>query len=374
MRPKTLVLFALALGCGSIAAVGINQLLANRQPTVVHVTGETQPILVALGELNMGDLVTPDKVKLEAWPKDKLPPGAITNLNDIEGRRTRVKLFAGEPILDQKLLSKNVDVAGAAQFIPKGFRVVAVKVDDVSAASSLIKPGDRVDVLVHLRANPGTGINETQTVTILQDVKVFSVNDVFHRSGDGAQDAIAARTVSLLVTPPQAEVVTLATEMGTIRLVLRSMEDDTIATTGGATHLALLGQSSNADRSKEEPTSETGNALFDLLNAQKKPVTPLPATPQPPAAEVWRMILIEADKAQQIEFGDVQSLPTAVLPLSEAPRATPVAGPLPQEAAPLADHEQSTEGSLPDKTEEPATDSPETDEELPADDENVSNN
>ncbi len=330
MRPKTLVLFALALGCGSIAAVGINQMLSNRNQPVIHVTGQTEPILVALKELNMGELLTPTVVKLEPWPKDKLPPGALTKLADIEGRRTKSKLFAGEPLLEQKLLNKDAEMAGAAQFIPKGYRVVAIKVDDVSAASSLIKPGDRVDVLVHLRANPGSGINETQTVTILQDVKVFSVNEIFHRSHDGAEEAITARTVSLMVTPAQAEVVTLATEMGTIRLVLRSMEDDSIAETSGATHLALLGRSGESHRDKEDGNhhdKQAGNPLLDLLNSQKSPE---PTKTETPPADIWRMIVIEADKAQQVEFGDPALLPISVLPLTK-PDVAPSAGPLPTE-------------------------------------------
>lgn len=373
MRPKTLVLFALALGCGSIAAVGINQMLANRHPTVVTVQGETTPILVALTELSMGDLITPEKVKLEPWPKDKLPPGAITSLPEIEARRTRVKLFPGEPLLEPKLLPKDADIAGASQFIPKGYRVVACKVDDVSAASSLIKPGDRVDVLVHLRANPGTGIDETQTVTVLQDIKVFSVNDIFHRSGDGAQDAIAARTVSLLVTPAQAEVVTLATEMGQIRLVLRSAEDDSIASTSGATHLALLGQADAADRDQEDPRDpDAGNALLDMLNSKKPAPEPVV---EEPAAEVWKMILIEAEKAQQLEFADHKGLPTNILPLNAPPAATPVAGPLPAGTDETTTVEETTfpvEEPRPEPSDADPDAETETTEELPTDEEKPS--
>jgi pilus assembly protein CpaB len=331
MRPKTLVLFALALGCGSIAAVGINQLLTSRTP-VAPVPGDTESILVAMSDVGMGELITPQMVKLERWPKDNVPPGALTRLDQIEGRRAKAKLFAGEPILEPKLLSKDSDLAGASQFIPKGYRVVAVKVDDISAASNLIKPGDRVDVLVHLRANPGSGINETKTITVLQDIKVFSVNDVFHARADAAEQAIAARTVSLLVTPDQAELITHATELGTIRLVMRSVDDDAVVQTEGASQADLLAQREHGERDKEEGLRHgaTGNALLDLLNSQQPPAQAAPAAAPAASPSVWRMVLIEADKAQEVQFEDAARLPTAVLPLSAD--GTPVGGPLPPQS------------------------------------------
>jgi pilus assembly protein CpaB len=336
MRPKTLILFALALGCGSIAAVGINQVLSNRAPAP-PAGGDNQSILVAMADVNMGELITPQMVKLEKWPKDNLPQGALVRPEDIEGRRAKVKLFAGEPILEAKLLPKGTDVAGASQFIPKGYRVVAVKVDDISAASNLIKPGDRVDVLVHLKANPGSGINETRTITVLQDIKVFSVNDVFHTSGDNQDQTIAARTVSMLVTPEQAELITHATEMGQIRLVMRSVEDDSVAQTHGATQTDLLGQQEHGERDKEGAVKDdaNGNGLLNLLG-QQKPPQPAPALAQATPAQTWRMVLIEADKAHEVRFDDPHGLPTSVLPLGSDQGATPLGGPLPQDSATTA--------------------------------------
>ncbi len=116
-------------------------------------------------------------VKQEPWPKDRVPPGALSNIEDVEGRRIRQRVFAGEPILENKLLSKGASAQGASAVIPIGYRVVSVQVDSVSG-SGLILPGDRVDVLVYLVSNSQNAITETSTRTVLQDVKVFAVNDV----------------------------------------------------------------------------------------------------------------------------------------------------------------------------------------------------
>ena len=83
--------------------------------------------------------------------------------------------------------------------------MVPVKVDLVSGGSSLILPGDRVDVMVHLVRDPGRDIQETVTRTILQDIKVFAVDDVvdLEKEKDGSK-SIPAKTIALLVTPEQA--------------------------------------------------------------------------------------------------------------------------------------------------------------------------
>jgi pilus assembly protein CpaB len=326
MRPKTLVLFALALGCGSVAAIGINQLLANRNlPAAAHI--DTVPILVAMADVGMGEIVPPESVKLENWPKDKLPPGAISSLDTLKSRRTRVKLFTGEPILEAKLMGVDDETASAAQFIPKGYRVVAVKVDDVSAANSLIKPGDRVDVLVHLRANPGGGITETRTITLLQDIKVFAVNDLFHNNAE-ADANVAARTVSLLVTPEQAELVTHATEQGAIRLVMRSVDDDEHPDTPGADQNMLLGIADHGDREHEE--QQATDDLNALLN-KDKPAPPVEPVVQAPLGDSWRMLLIEADKAHEVQFADATRPPTSITDIDSVD-AMPAAGPLPLDA------------------------------------------
>ena len=303
MRPRSLILFGLALACGTIAAIGINQVLASRsQPLAAD--GPTQSIFVATTDVDMGTQLNAENVKLEPWPRDKVPAGAITKLEDLDGLRVRTRVFAGEPILTPKLLSRNANGSSASEMIPSGFRVVAVKVDDVSSTSSLIKPGDRVDVLVHLRANQNAGVHETATRTLLQNISVFAVNEVFQRPDEIDTGAIAARTVSLLVSPDQAELVTLATELGTIRLVLRSIEDEDIASTHGATTQHVVGRGASAGSSKAEADAGLGggdNPLLQMLNEQQ---TTVAARPAAPISDIdrWRMLLLEGSEMRHVHI------------------------------------------------------------------------
>ena len=92
MRPKSLVLLALALGCGLVASIGISQVLdGNNKPAPV----ETAPIYVALQNINVGDPMTDKMVALEEWPRDKVPVGAISTWEDLEDRRPRHPRDAG---------------------------------------------------------------------------------------------------------------------------------------------------------------------------------------------------------------------------------------------------------------------------------------
>ena len=282
MQTKSLVLLVLALGCGVIASIGITQVMANRSSPPPPPQLETQPVFVALKEIPMGTLLDPQLVKLEQWPKDRIPEGVLSKLEDIEGRRPRTKLFAGEPILDVKLLSKGESAGGAAPMIPIGYRAVPVRVDDVSGGAAMILPGDRVDVLIHVKR--GNEITSTVTKTILQDVKAFAVDSQWTMESDESGKAIRAKTISLLLTPEQTERVMMAHELGKIRLALRSPEDHEEAELpeGGHRISHLLGDADIADHQRDATLMKPGQLVAQATAA---PPVELPAEPpaEPPA-------------------------------------------------------------------------------------------
>ena len=103
MRPKSLILLILALGCGLVASIGISQVMDrnSRHPKAV----ETTPIYVALHNINLGDPIDAAMVSLQEWPKDKVPPGAISQLDQLEGRR-RIDAERRLARLDRKLTAR----------------------------------------------------------------------------------------------------------------------------------------------------------------------------------------------------------------------------------------------------------------------------
>lgn len=221
MRPKSLILILFALGCGLVASIGISQVMDSRAR---NGSIEMQQIYVALVDIPQRKELTPELVKLEEWPKDRVPLGAITKLEALEGRTPRHPLYAGEPILETKLIDPQKDLGTVSEKIRAGYRVISVKVDNEVGAAGLILPGDRVDVMVFLQKRPPE-VPQTTTKTILRNVTVFAVNDQTSLETDKGETSVAAKTVTLEVKPSDAERLTLAQSLGRLRLILRRGDD-----------------------------------------------------------------------------------------------------------------------------------------------------
>jgi pilus assembly protein CpaB len=275
---------------------------------------------VALEDVPFGEPLTPQVLRLESWPKDKIPAGGLARIEDVEGRRCRSKLYAGEPVLENKLFAKGASEQGYSTVIPKGYRVVAVKVDRVSG-SGLILPGDRVDVLVHLIRNPSRGILKTSTRTILQNVRVFAVNDVVVETTDRDEKKITAQTISLLVSPEHAQLVMLAEESGKIRLIMRSPEDNDIATVEDTTPSELLDAAEAENRQDEDLLAQAGGGqspnqgpgflqfLEQMRASQAARADSAPLSRQAPGHEMHRMRIVSGSEIRDVvlEKDDDQS-------------------------------------------------------------------
>ncbi len=311
MRGKSLALLVLALGCGLVASIGVTQVIAKRNVEAPAPVVDTESIFVALEDVGMGDPLSSRVLKLEPWPKSKIPEGAFTKIEDIEGRRARTRLFAGEPIIERKLLNKGESSGGISPLIPKGMRAVSVKVDLVSGGGGLILPGDRVDVVVFLTQATARGIPETATRTVLQDIRVFAVNDEFDLDTENAdkRSITNAKTVSLLVTPIQAQKVMLAGEMGRIRLVLRSPEDDEQMDLASATARDILQNVESGTREQEtlmgpEPVAQDDKmkGFLDFLNQNAKAVGGPQAVPPSPENTTWNMRIVRAGQIDDVQL------------------------------------------------------------------------
>jgi len=260
MRPKSLLLIVIALGCGLVASIGISQVIEKNGDGEDQVP-ETSPILVAKLDIPNGESITVAAVALEEWPVTKIPEGALTSVEQLDGRRARQPLFEGEPIVERKLNSGNT--ASISDRIATGYRVQSVKVSMDSAVSGLILPGDRVDVMVFLEKN--REIQRTMTKTILTDVTVFAINDQISRDPDDGEGSITAKTVSLLVKPDQAEKLMLAARLGEISLSLRRTGDDIESNLGQGAGIDDFNISDSAAQERTAPDGNPGGFL-DLMN------------------------------------------------------------------------------------------------------------
>ena len=365
MRTRSIFFLALALGCGLVAAVGVQQVLATRDRATPAPVVEMKAIVVAAEDIPMGDPVKITQIKLEGWPKSKIPEGALFKVEDVEGRRTKTKIYKGSPILDAQLLEKGAVDAGAAPWIPKGYRVVSVKVDPVSGSASMLRPSDRVDVVVHFPAMPSKGIPKDYTRTILQNVRVFAVDDKYALTGDEKnQKSIQAKTVSLLVTPEQAEILTAATELGQIRLVMRGLGDNDPVETKGVDPMELLGlPTQGGDPEKEivpgsEPPGKE-DAFAQFLSNQTNSARATPVSTRGSGGQTWAMRLLLGSQVNDVvlEADTDHVWPDAMGTIWRAANnggsALPAGEPAPTAAPPTSESAPPQDGDL-----HPPTDSP----------------
>jgi pilus assembly protein CpaB len=294
MRPKSLLLLALALGCGLVASIGISQVMdRNGAPKAT----ETVPIYVALHNINLGDPIEAGMLSLQEWPKDKVPRGVISKLTDIEGRRPRTAIIEGEPILEGKLLAQG-QIADPIKSIPENMRLKTIAVDAEKSAAGLLGPGDRVDVQLFVRKNERDGIDATRSKVILQNIRVFAVDQTVQRSPDGSEERTIAKTVSLMLSPEQAAKLSLAEQVGEISLIPRNPDDQTITATPEFTLADIWEGGDSSNRAKEQGAKDSEEAeqpssssLVDVIRAETPPLKP-----------PFRMEIVEAQDVREVLF------------------------------------------------------------------------
>jgi pilus assembly protein CpaB len=213
MRGKSGVLLIVALGCGMVASVGISQVVIEKQAG--NETVEMVEILVATKDIDVSEKITAENIRLEKWPQDRLPEGAIIKLDEVENRFANQRLYEGEPILHRKLMDSQESVALK---IPPGHRVFDLSVDDKTGGMGYIQPGDRVDVIGFFPSTSGSSPGQTQTV--LRAVSVFGVDGNTIRSTGEGDKKKAASTIQLLIQDSQQEVMTTAAALGQMRVSL----------------------------------------------------------------------------------------------------------------------------------------------------------
>jgi len=285
MRAKSVILLILALGCGLVAAIGVTQVISKKPAPTPQ--GDTLTIVVAAKDLKPGELISPEMVKLDTWPREKVPEGSLTEIAKVDGCRARADIYQGEPVQERKLLGKGFTRQTATDYIPKGYRVVGVKVD-IASGAGLIQPGDRVDVLVHVARDTNRGIPDNRTQTILQDIKVFAVDNTFKIDpGANAEDTIQAKVIQLLVTPQQAETLVLAQQLGKVQLTMRPPGGEDVVKTTGKTPAELLGRTEAGNRAQEnaDDASQGGDMLAFLKGMTNTPAPPATQPVTQPAAK-----------------------------------------------------------------------------------------
>jgi pilus assembly protein CpaB len=226
-RRLATVLFS-AFAVAAICSFLVYRVIGNR-------LGAVQPkatqVIVAATDIKLGSLLRDVDLSTADFV-GSLPKGAILKKADAIGRGVVSNLYQGEPIIDSRLAAPGSG-GGLAATIRPGMRACAVRVDEVVGVAGFVTPGMRVDVLIS--GNPPGPMNTTEgqkVRTLFQNVEVLSAGTDIQKDNEGKPQQV--QVVNLLVTPEQAELLSLASTQAHIQLVLRNPLDTQTAQLSGS--------------------------------------------------------------------------------------------------------------------------------------------
>jgi pilus assembly protein CpaB len=251
MNRRLIIILVIALAVASACAFLVYRVVGNTL-AASHQQPTSQRVVAAVQDIKLGTLLTPaDLTTIEI--SGPLPKGAITDPKNVVNRGVISDLYQGEPILESRLAPIGSG-GGLAATIPTGMRACAVRVDEVVGVAGFVTPGMRVDILIS--GNPPGVVNVTagpKVKTLLQNIQVLSAGQDIQKDGQGKPQQV--QVVNVLVTPDQAEILSLASSQTHIQMVLRNPLDTQIAQTPGTTEGNLFADKNPAPVKRAAPVA-----------------------------------------------------------------------------------------------------------------------
>jgi pilus assembly protein CpaB len=261
---RFIVVVAISLGWAFLVSAAFYRMARNSGAR--RAAPKEKSVVVAAKALEIGAVIKPDALKLVRMPEESFPKGGFSRLEDVVDRPVISPVLVDEPVVEGRVGARGSG-AGMAPLIPPGMRAISVRVNDVVDVAGFVLPGMHVDVLVTGRP---PGREDSITTTVLQNIAVLSAGQTLQ--ADSKSQAIKTAVVTLLVTPAQAEVLTLADNEGHIQLVLRNSADHEKTDTPGWLTSQLYAQA------RREPA---GPSVSVSVKSAAAPPPP-PAAPEPP--------------------------------------------------------------------------------------------
>jgi pilus assembly protein CpaB len=231
-RNKVVIIITVAaLFFAGIAAWQASEFLGKNQGKDLQYQG----IIIAASALPVGVKINdPAQLKLSSWPKDSLPQGSFVDPAVLIGRIPVHPISAGEPVSESKLLPVGA-TSIMAYTVPEGHRAITVSVNEVAGVAGFLNPQNKVDVVVTM---PLPNSPESISKIILQNVPILATGQIMEqREGK----PVVVTTVTLDVTPEDAEKLALAASKGQLQMLLRNISDSGKVVSGGANISKVLG-------------------------------------------------------------------------------------------------------------------------------------
>jgi pilus assembly protein CpaB len=276
-RTRLLLIGFVALALGAIVSYAVYRTLQTRTGADAAPGVE---VVVAANDVAVGSKVAESDVKLVRFPVADLPSNIFHLKTSVVGRGAILPIARGEFFLPNKLAGENAG-SGMQSLIPPGMRAVSVRVNEVIGVAGFVVPGTRVDVL--LTGNP-SGAPDQQTTTVLENVAVIATGQKLERNTAGEPQLTPV--ITLLVSPDDAQKLTLATSQGKIQLALRNP----------------------LDTKQQELNSVSTGSLYKGVLPPAAPAASRPKstgkhavkTPAPPPPAVYSVEVIKGTKREEV--------------------------------------------------------------------------
>ena len=249
-RTRIIIVVVVGVLLALFASIGTYRFLSQKGRMAEEARLQTVGVVVAAADIPFGSTIGPDQVVLSAWPKDRYPKDVLSDVKAAVGRVVRREFARGEPIVESKLLTTSKNVGMLSLRIPQGMRAFTVRVNEAVGVGGFLMPDARVDVLLTTTSSDQRATQMSKI--ILEDIRVLAVGQTIDQKDS---KPISVGTVTLAVTPEDAEKLALASNDGKIHLVLRNFADsEKVKTSGISKDRLLSGQHGIPGPVKKQPS------------------------------------------------------------------------------------------------------------------------
>jgi pilus assembly protein CpaB len=226
MSWKTWVPVVMALVMGLVAAKTARDMM-RRARVASKVEVPTTKVVVAARDVAAGAELSAEDLALGEVPGKMVPAGTASDPQALVGRVAVANMVAGQTVLET-LLAPAETGAGLQALVPRGMRALTIEINEMSGVAGHLTPGSRVDVIATLTGQDSR--RDVVTRTVAQAVPVTAVGQRAAKPGASGQAQAAetpqvTRSVTLLVTPQQAELIQLVSSAARCTLALRGSKD-----------------------------------------------------------------------------------------------------------------------------------------------------
>ena len=215
---KSIIALAIILGVLSVGLLYYYIEVINAAPTEKV---ELSNVVVAVSSIPEHVKITSEMVTIKSLPVEAVHPDAAKTIEEVVGFTTKVEIYNDEQLLKSKVATNTENVTLSYR-IPENMRAITIPMNEISGVAGYIEKGDKIDILVTY--NDPAVDPTVLTLTQFQNIQVLEKGPKVTADTTTTEQGVAT-SLTLLVSPEQAEVIAFAVITGNMQMTLRNPVD-----------------------------------------------------------------------------------------------------------------------------------------------------